>query len=554
MTNQLAPGEGFEVDLFPSLAGFTEFALLSVLDRVFPEWYLDTLKSPGPGYEWYQAVAAMLARASNAIFNTERSMFVVFSHGGARAEADVEFFRADTVTGAFTIKAGTIVRTSKTNRSYELISDAFMPEDELSVEARVRAVAPAAEYNVEGPTVTADGTTLPGEIDLVAIPILDPVLAEPAIQVRQLATAEGGLAAVLDQLGLDKDLPRLIGESDPVYKGRIRQLPDTVSPAALKRQLDAIFLPMDLSYQLIETWQNEYQTCYDFPEGDLVHPMMGVARADCFAFDDPRTDPFRGRLLDERDFISGLVVVVPEVGAWSERSLAYDDDDTVGPSSTFASLIVLDFEEFGSAIHTPVATNTAPWSAVFVPLLPGGAANATIVRDPVTDDFIEFAPGIGIAATFIPGATLIEVRDHQRFDIGTASWVSEPSCVGILVRSNSSVLVSSIENAVNASSLLVRCSVPDSSPGKAVTSVFIGSSKALVVPMGDGLSSNVTARGWRARSALDAPDRDGDPSVGSFLRVPFLDGYDLLHDQFYKRLSDLLHPVKGGGTNSAIEL
>jgi hypothetical protein len=387
VTEPLAPGANFDVDL--TSAGMTEQDVLDVLDRVMPEWYLGPIKDPGPGYEWYQAVARMMSRVSEAVYNAERAMFILYSHGGVLAEADVEFFRPSVATGGFTVKAGSICRTSSTNRSFEVIDDVVFSPSDLVVAGRVRAVAPAPEYNVPGPTTTADGTVLPGEIDLVALPNLDPIFAEPSIQVRQTSDATGGLAAVLDQLGLDRKFPRVAGEPDEIYKGRIRQLPDTVSPAALKRQLDAIFLPMDLSYQLIETWQNEYQTCYDFPNADITHPTMGLAAVDCFVFDDTRDGPFRGRLLDERDFLSGIVVVVPEVGPWADRSMAYDD-------------------------------------------------------------------------------------------------------AGI---------------------------------------------------------STVTARGWRATSALDAPDED----FGTF-HVPFLDGGDLLHDQFYKNLFDLLHQIKGGGTNSAIEL
>jgi hypothetical protein len=428
-TSFLAPGAGV-AGCNP--AYFTEAQLLAILDRILPEWYLAPLIDPGPGYELFQAYAKTLERASLAIGHFECANYVISSHGGVRALASVEFYRATSSAGPFIVKQGTICRTSKTNRSYRLIEDVAFPPDihatatfttggplvieaitggpvgngiivnlvaggfgvptsldesnpqnititfnylggdgqpdatwaiiealintstiiqvqsnaaagalvlgdaaskilaggaySLFVAAQVEAVAPGFEYNVPGPFSTADGTVLPGEIDTIPIPILDPLFAEPTIQVRQIADAAGGQPAVLDQLGLDRRLPRLPDEVDEIYKGRIRALPDTVSLAAIRRQLDAIFLVLGLSYDLIETWENRYQSCWDAPLGDITHPTMGLLWEGTFAFDDPRTDPFFGRWMDERDCPAGLVLVVPNLTSWEMRGFAYDDD------------------------------------------------------------------------------------------------------------------------------------------------------------------------------------------------------------------------------------
>lgn len=557
MTTPISAGANFTVDAAP--VGFSEADLLALLDRLFPEWYLAPLKDPGPGYEWYQAMAAMCSRASLAIARTEAGLFVAYASGGARAEADVLFTRDTTASGAFTVRAGTIVRTSKTNRSFELVEDVAFGTGDLSASGRVRAVAPAYEYNVAGPVTTADGTVLPGEIDTVVIPILDPVLAETSLQVSQLDDATGGVTNTLDQLGLDRDLPRNAGEPDEVYKGRVRQLPDTVSPAALRRQLDAVFLPLGLTYQLIETWQNEYQTCWDFPDGgDLVHPELGIARADCFAFDDPRVDPFRGRWMDEHDFVAGLLLVVPEVGAWSQRAFAYDDQadltqagGTLGPSSTAALLNTVDLVDSVTGAQSPVLTNSSVWAAVFESKFIGDGGNG---HRAAGIPFTGFDAGLGIVFTFVAGTPHIEVRDQQFFDAGTSTWLNDDNAVGVLVRSNTTVLVSDIEAAVTATSTLVTVEVADGTPGKFVSAAFVAAAGTLIGALSGGIASNETARGWRARSAYDAPDRDGDPAQGSFVRVPFFDGTDALHDQFYLNVSDLLLKIKGGGTNSAIEL
>lgn len=536
---------------------FTQFSdvdLLAVLDNLLPEWYLAPLRDPGPGYEWFQAVASMLARASLAVARTEACLFVRYSHGGSRSEADVELFRDSTMTGAFVVKAGTIVRASRTNRSFEVTADAAFGVSDLAVTARVRAVAPSPEYDVPGPVTTADGTVLPGEIDQVALPVLDPVFAEPALQVRQLNDATGGGAAVLDQLGLDRDLPRFSGEADDQYRRRVAQLPDTVSPDALHRQLDAVFLPLRLSYQVIETWQSEYQTSYDFPASDLVHPELGRAAADCFVFDDPRVSPFRGRMLDESDHMGGLIVVVPDVGSWSQRAMAYDDPGTLGPDSVRAEALTVAFQSSASPAQEPVLTSTSVWAAQFVAASPGDASNGTIRRDG-TGAFLDFSGGLGLVATFGPGSpSLVEVRDHQRFDAGTSSWVSAPDAVGVRVRSDIAVATAWIESAVATTSLLLTLATPDPDPRKAVDPAFIAAGATVVVACSGGVASDQTTRGWRATSALDAPDRDGDPAAGLFFRVPFLDGGDLARDQFYLRVSDLVTQIKGGGTDSTIEL
>jgi len=321
-TSYLAPGNGTAAC---NPAWLTEEDLLALLERVFPEWYLTPIKDPGPGYELYQAFAKALERVSLAVGRFECASFILFSHGGAHAEASVEFYRSSATAGGFTIKRGTICRTSSSNRSYVLLEDVVFGALDLFVDGEVRAVAPGYEYNVPGPFSTADGTILPGDIDTIAIPILDPVYAEPTIQCRQIADATGGQPAVLDQLGLDRDLPRIPNETDETYKERIRRLPDTVSIDAICRQLDAVFLPLGLAYALIETWENSYQGCWDQPLGDLSHGTMGTLREGVFAFDNPDASQFYGRWMDERDCPAGVIVTAPGLVPWDERGAAYDD-------------------------------------------------------------------------------------------------------------------------------------------------------------------------------------------------------------------------------------
>jgi len=184
------------------------------------------------------------------------------------------------------------------------------------------------EYDVPGQVVTADGTVLPGEIDTWVLPMTSPVYADPTLSVAQTDALSGGQAATLDQIGDDRGINRLAAEPDPQYRTRVQALPDTVSPAGLKRQMDAAFFSKGLPYDLIETWENRYQSCWDAPLGDLHNPTMGTLAEGTFAYDDPREDAVRGLWMSIGDFVAGLVLVVPDLPCISDRGMAYDDPST----------------------------------------------------------------------------------------------------------------------------------------------------------------------------------------------------------------------------------
>lgn len=317
------------------MAWLTEEDFLSLLARLVPDWYLAPLKDPGPGYEAYQSYAKMMERVSLAISRLETDAYIMTALGGARATCTVEFYRETAVNGAFTVNKGTIVRTSKTNRSFRTLEDVDFGALDLDVQVDVESVGFGYEYNVEGPATTADGTALAGEIDTVAIPLLTPLFAEPTIQVRQVDTASGGRPATLDQHGLDRLLPRKPGEDDATYAARIRALPDTISPDAIRRQLDAIFLPAQLHYDLIETWENRYQSCWNAPDGGPQDSVFGPTTL--FAYNDPRDDRFIPRWMGDQDHRAAFVVILPEFPAFNDRGMAYNDPATAGEMSRAVS-------------------------------------------------------------------------------------------------------------------------------------------------------------------------------------------------------------------------
>jgi hypothetical protein len=312
---------------------YVEQDFLDLVDTVLPNWYVDPLKASsasdnggvtsGSGYELLQAFGAMFEVASLAVGQLQCLATLAYSSGGEYARASVMFYRTSLASGTFTVKAGTVVKTSATNRGYQTTYDFTFGSSDWTKTVLVQSLGQDQDYNVRGPVVTSDGTVLPGEIDTVTLPIMNPPYAEPGISVQQVADAYGGCPPALDQLGADRGIPRVAGESDANYKKRARALPDTVSPAAIRRHLDAIFYPQSLNYDLIETWENRYQSCWNAPIGGPGNAVFGTLVN--FAFNDTSTERFVPRWMGEVDHRSAMVVVVPNFPVLEERGMAFND-------------------------------------------------------------------------------------------------------------------------------------------------------------------------------------------------------------------------------------
>ena len=300
---------------------FSQQDFLDLFDRIHPFEYIEPMKDPGPGFEVFQMIAKLFERVSLAAGRTECCLFVIFSHGGFRSEGLVEFFRPNAATGAFTLRAGTTVRATDNNREFVLIDDLEFGATDLIKQALVRAKQADFAFDLPGPT-----DNIEGEVDLVSLPLQEPPFAEPSIAVRQSTDTARGQPACLDLHGKDRSIPRHVNETDDEYRVRVQTLPDTVSPDALIRQLDRIFVPIDFDYDLIETWENRYQSCWDAPTTPIVNPIVGDFNPDLFVYDDPRPNPpFRNRWLDANDHGSGLILVIPNLPAFADKGFVFDD-------------------------------------------------------------------------------------------------------------------------------------------------------------------------------------------------------------------------------------
>jgi hypothetical protein len=316
----------------------TQDDLLAVIDRALPDTYLDPIKVIGPGYELPQAFAKVGERVSLGVKRFEDDVYILTSKGGVLATVPATFYRPSFTAGAGVMLAGTTIRASRGGQVFRTSADATFGATDLET-APVTAIAVGYgyEWNIQGPFIDPQGTTWPGELDTIDLPLQNPVFWDDTIQVRNDAPADGlGRPRTLDALGAERRLPRQTGETDSNYRNRIRTLPDTVSPAAIKRQLTNYFRRIPgLFWRHIETWAHEYQECYDAP--DLPPTATENYNANLFCYDDPRPpSPIANRYLGESDYLGAFIVEVAMPPPIHEFSFAYDDPagDEVGPPSS----------------------------------------------------------------------------------------------------------------------------------------------------------------------------------------------------------------------------
>lgn len=199
------------VPSFPQLSSLSQDDLLRLFDRILPDHYLAPLKSPGPGYEYLQAVAKLNARVSDAVAHMGSGCYIGSATGGARATATVELYRDTYIWGEVTLLPGTVVSTSD-GYLYQTTSTVSFGATDLGPHAvTVEASARGWNWNKPGPVTTADGEYLPGSINQLVAPVVpEPPNNnfDPTILVRQTTDATGGVSQMLDGIGYDKGVPR----------------------------------------------------------------------------------------------------------------------------------------------------------------------------------------------------------------------------------------------------------------------------------------------------------------------------------------------------------
>lgn len=307
----------------------TQEDLLDAIDRAVPESYLAPMKATGDGYELPLAFAKVGERCSLAVKRFENDGYILSAAGGRKASVEAIFYRPTAGAGAGKVLAGTLVSCSSGGQLFRTIEDAVFGGSDLEATATAEATGHGYEWNIKGKYTAPNGDTAPGELDTIELPLLDPVYFDPSIEVRNDDDADGlGRPDTLAAIGSERELPRKPNELDADYAVRIRQLPDTITPAAILRQLDLYLRPFGVWWRSIETWCHAYQECYDAPDtaGTQADPLDLPFDPNLFCYDDPRDpSPMQNRWLGENDYLGAFVVEVDMPAAIEDFGFCYDD-------------------------------------------------------------------------------------------------------------------------------------------------------------------------------------------------------------------------------------
>ena len=309
----------------------TQADLLAMIERLLPDHFIVPMRTlEGPGYELLQAAAQAMARVSQAVGECESALHILNAPRGVPAVAQVRFTRTVGPT-AVTIKAGSRVRSSRGGYEFLLLSDvAFTAADLGPHDAAVVATYGSEEHNLAlGPVIAADGTALPGDIDDFsffrcedpAVPGVPLAVDSAVFSVTQLASATGGSSPALDQHARDRGLLPDPNEPTAVLRARIRRLPDTVSPDAVRRTVTEILASLPAAFEHIEAWAPTLGVVCDLG-GVGVLPSVAAA----FVFDDPRaTYPYQNRWQDEVEQRGAFLILITDPPHLFDLGFAYDD-------------------------------------------------------------------------------------------------------------------------------------------------------------------------------------------------------------------------------------
>ena len=322
----------------------TQSDLLDVVQRVLPPEYLGPMLPPasGAGWEVFQSQAAQEARASQGVEHLGCGLFVLTAPDGASATGSVTLSRPTATAGALTVLAGSLL-AGPGGRVYTVSSSVDMGAGATSVTVPVVAAAQGYEHNLQA-----------GLVQQVIRLDTSPVFADPTLAISSSTAMVGGVFPFLDALGADRGIARRAGESADAYRIRLRQLPDTVSPAAIDRFLESYWNTRFPAYPatMLEAWEG-WQTCADAPDVSVG----AYSATDALCYDDDRPEPpLRGRYLTEEEAAGAFTILLPNLPAVSDQSLCYD-----APETAVATLATPAGHRAMTAYDLPDSTAVIPW-------------------------------------------------------------------------------------------------------------------------------------------------------------------------------------------------
>lgn len=233
----------------PPLA-LTAAELLELFHRITARAYWRPLKTAadkglGGGYELYQALAAMWARISTATVRADLDYRLDTAPGGELALVDLTFTR-DTAGPALEVGPGTVCETENGKRYVVLRGESLSWVDaETGTKGPLTAASLVESYqaNVPEDTITRVALVNPGGQDPAAYAALTCAHAAPSV---------GGIPEMLGAVVRNRGLNRRTGKDDETLRARAKALADIITPAATRRLLDAILLPLGITGRIVE--------------------------------------------------------------------------------------------------------------------------------------------------------------------------------------------------------------------------------------------------------------------------------------------------------------
>lgn len=306
----------------------TQAQLLDVARRFLARYGEDLERIGKGGWDMLRAAAAVFSRVSLAIGRAEVQSYPSTATGPALASATLTFTRQNAGAGAFTLKAGSLVRASGSGALFRV--DVDLPFGALEVgplTVLATAVGYGEEFNAPGAYTSPAGDVMPGAIDTIDMAIQDPPFVERGLRVTNVDAAAGGDLGQIEIHGEDVDLGRIPGEADSHFAARIVSIADAVTPGAIRRHLQRFFATLGYvegdDWNLRETWEHRFTSFHDAPEVSFplypdYDPSLGV-------YDDPRPGVIHGRWLDGGHLEAAGLLEVRDLDPVYEWGGVYDD-------------------------------------------------------------------------------------------------------------------------------------------------------------------------------------------------------------------------------------
>lgn len=361
---------------------FTQEDLLGVLERSYPYDYFEGMRrKPSGGFELFQAASKVGERVSIAIGRRYCCSFVISAPTGAKSTGQVELYRENADAGIIRVLPGTRVRASGSGKDFVTLEPIIFSALDLGPHTvDIEALAQGYEYDVLGAAVTARGELIPGEIDTVWKPILADGNGDPAIdlalRVRNTAPTSGGEDACLDSLGLERGIPREPGEDFEVYRARILNTPDAISPNAIRRGVNGVLKPLGYTVCLREVG-TPLLPGFSFDAGGRADPPET-----CFAYDmdfDLQPEDRFKVWLSYAEMRGFFLVGVPRLEEQLSGALVFDDTDLLNAYDT------VDADQPNAAYDAPtLLQNEGVYGAVYETVLDrvaGGVGFELYVED-----------------------------------------------------------------------------------------------------------------------------------------------------------------------------